>query len=104
MKPLNVYTVCLLCSIALSSLAFGEENPVPNVVRIEGMNEMLSLLKRIDKGISRLAASRWEYRTVQRNRFNDKLRDQIEELGRDGWELVNATVQEGFIFKRRVPR
>ncbi len=94
--------VSLLCSMAVSGSAFAEEETVPKVVQIEGMTEMLSLLKHIDRGISQLAASRWEYRIVQRNRFTDNLNEQIAALGRNGWELVNATVQEGFIFKRRV--
>jgi len=94
----------LLCAMAVSSSAFAEEETVPNIVQIERMGEMLGLLKHIDQGISRLAASRWEYRIVQRNRFTDNLKEQITTLGDDGWELVNATVQEGFIFKRRVPR
>ncbi len=98
------FIIGLLCSMTLSGSAIAEEDTIPNVVQIEGMSEMLSLLKRIDKGISKLAASRWEYRFVQRNRLNNDLKEQITALGRDGWELVNATVQEGFIFKRRVPR
>lgn len=98
------FIIGLLCSMTLSGSAFAEEESVPNVVQVEGMSEMLSLLKRIDKGISLLTASRWEYRFVQRNRLNNDLKDKITALGSDGWELVNATVQEGFIFKRRVPR
>ena len=97
------YIIGLLCSMTLSGSVFAEEETVPNVVQIEGMSEMLSLLKHIDQGISRLTASRWEYRFVQRNRLNNDLKEQITAMGHDGWELVNATVQEGFIIKRRVP-
>ncbi len=100
---MNMYAVpCWVLFLALSGPAAGQQATAPEVVRIEGWEQVIHLLQRIDKGITRLEQSRWEYKIVQRNRFADDLEGQIEALGRDGWELVNATVQEGFIFKRRV--
>ncbi|MCP4964982.1 MAG: DUF4177 domain-containing protein [bacterium] len=100
---MNTYMLpCLVLFLALSGPTAGQEAPTPEVVRIEGWEEAIHLLQRVDKGITRLEQSRWEYKVVQRNILSGDLKEKIEALGRDGWELVNATVQEGFIFKRRV--
>ena len=93
---------CLALMLALCGTTSGQQATAPTVVQVEGLEKLVTLLQRIDRGIAHLAYSRWEYKIVQRNRFNEDQERQIEALGRDGWELVNATVQEGFIFKRRV--
>ena len=90
--------------LAMSGATLGQQVTAPQVVRVEGLEEMVGLLQRIDSGIARLASSRWEYKFVQRNRLDENMDTRILALGRDGWELVNVTVEEGFIFKRRVPQ
>lgn len=97
----------LVMLVALSGSAFGQPTAPPQTVRIEGLEQVIGLLQRIDRGIDRLAQSQWEYRTVQRNRLGstrlgENIERQIQALGRDGWELVGVTVEEGYIFKRRV--
>ena len=90
--------------LAFSSGARSQQITAPQDVRVEGLEQVIGLLQRIDDGISRLAHSRWEYEFIQRNRFDENLKARIEAMGRDGWELVNVTVEEGYIFKRRVTR
>ena len=108
MKAMNRYKLrCFAMLVALQGSAFGQLTSQPETVRIEGLEQVLALLQKIDRGINRLAQSQWEYRTLQRNRLGssrlgENVKQQIQAMGRDGWELVGVTVEEGFIFKRRI--
>ena len=93
---------CLLILTALSGPTSGQQAAAPTLVQVQGLEEVVRLLRSIDSGIARLASSRWEYKFVQRNKLDQDMDTRILALGRDGWELVNVTVEEGFIFKRRV--
>lgn len=72
----------------------------PVTVEVRGMAEILGALQRLEAKLDRLLDSRWEYTFVQRNRLRDQEQN-IRSFGAQGWELVNVTVEEGFIFKRR---
>jgi len=65
------------------------------------LKDMVTQLKGVQQRLDALIMSGWEYRLVSHNRF-ENLEAQINSLGRDGWELVGVTREEGFVFKRRV--
>ena len=84
-----------------------QQKEAPALVQVQGLEEVTATLRRIEGNLAQLLTSRWEYRFVQRNRLdqlNAVVPNELESLGRDGWELVNVTVQEGFLLKRRVRR
>lgn len=88
----------LLLIILLSETSFAQQN---NTVRVEGIDEVNAVLRRIETNIKQVTYSRWEYQFVRRNRLED-MEERMAELGAEGWELVNVTQEEGFILKRRV--
>jgi uncharacterized protein YjhX (UPF0386 family) len=92
--------------LAIASMAAGpltaEERT--SKVQVEGLEDIRAQLQRIDSRLSLLTNSGWEYMFVQRNRFDGNIKRELESLGRDGWELVNVTLEEGFILKRRLLR
>ena len=74
---------------------------LPQVVQVQGLGEVIDALERVERKLDRLLSSRWEYLFVQRNRL-ENISNRVKLLGQEGWELVTITVEEGFVFKRRV--
>ena len=97
----------LLIMMMLSATAVAQQNPnqnqsmLPAIIEVQGMAEVLGTLQRIEYRLQQLQNSRWEYMFVQRNRLED-VEEQIKQLGTQGWELVNVTLEEGYILKRPV--
>jgi hypothetical protein len=65
--------------------------------------EVAAGLDRLHGQLDRLLHGAWEYRLVQRNRFEDSV-EQLNALGKEGWELVSVSPDEGFLLKRRLRR
>jgi len=65
--------------------------------------EVAAGLNRLQRQLERLLHSPWEYRLLQPNRFENSV-EQLNVLGKEGWELVGVSPEAGFIFKRRVRR
>lgn len=65
--------------------------------------EMTTSLRTLEQRLDNLLHSGWEYRFLARNRFGT-IQAEIESLGKEGWELVAVTEEEGFVFKRRLAR
>ncbi len=89
------------------TLLEAQQKEIPAIVQVQGLEEVTATLRRIEGNLAKLLTSQWEYRFVQRNRLdqlNAVVPSALENLGREGWELVNVTVQEGFLLKRRVLR
>lgn len=87
--------------MALSTTVFAQQDNLPEVVRVEGLAEIQDTLRRIENTLEQILSSQWEYRFVQRNVLSD-IAQQIQQLGLEGWELVNVTAEEGYIFKRQI--
>lgn len=98
-----------LWALALGNSADAQQtlSGQPAVVRVEGLERVVDALARVERKLDQLLSSRWEYRLVRHNRLNetfstDAVAELSASLGRDGWELVGATDEGGFIFRRRV--
>ncbi|MCG8567793.1 MAG: hypothetical protein MI747_22230, partial [Desulfobacterales bacterium] len=71
---------------------------------------MEAALITIEEMKAQLLNPKWEYRIILPNMMNSsgQSREGIHDgvnfnlMGKDGWELVNYSVQYGFIFKKRV--
>jgi len=97
----------LVVLLMLSSPLMAQQKEVPAIVQVQGLDEVLATLQRLERNMQQLLTSHWEYRFLQRNRLdqlNDEVPAQLDRLGRQGWELVNVSVQEGFLLKRRIIR
>lgn len=95
------YSFLLILSLFAFASAHAQQTNIPATVQVQGLDQVITSLQRIERQLQQFADSRWEYRFVQRNLLDD-IDEQIKTLGAEGWELVSVTQQEGFILKRRV--
>ncbi len=70
--------------------------------KAERLSDIVTSLGVLQRQLDSLLHSTWEYKALRINRFGD-FDKQVASLGREGWELVGVTIEEGFIFKRRIP-
>ncbi len=103
-KPLMPMLLALLLAPAGGAWAenglAAQRLAASNEEMVKQLKGVASTLKAMDEKLARLLDDQWEYRFMQRNLLSD-LTDDIAKLGRDGWELITVTEQEGFVFKRR---
>lgn len=85
----------------LLSISSGHAQQQNGPVAIIGMETLIESIRDMNVRLDALLQPKWEYRFVQRNLLSD-VRADLKALGREGWEVVSITQEEGFLLKRRV--
>lgn len=102
MKRVRTRSGVLLCAtLVMGQLAWAEPPPGDNADLARALEETNQRLTGVQQRLDALLRSGWEYRTVQYNLLANT-REEVEQLGRDGWELVGVSEREGFVLKRRI--